>query len=92
MPNSLDTRAYTKYATTDAQHQPQTDELLVTKQLPEITGVSTSWLEKARLNDCGPKFIRIKSSGKRGKVLYRRSDVEAWLQENECQPGGGNND
>ncbi len=63
-------------------------ELLPTKKLPEITGLSASWFEKARCNGHGPKFIRLKSHDrKQGKILYRRSDVEAWLQENECQPG-----
>ena len=66
-------------------------DLLTTKQLPEITSLSASWFEKARTYGYGPKFIRLKSNGKQGKILYRRSDVESWLQENECQPGGFNN-
>lgn len=67
------------------------NELLTTKQLPEITGCSPNYFEKGRTYGYGPKFIRLPSGGRGGKILYRRSDIEAWLQENECQPGGFNN-
>jgi len=66
-------------------------ELLTTKQLPEITGFSTSYFEKGRIQGYGPRFIRSKSGGRTGKILYRRVDVENWMSAMTCEPQGGAN-
>lgn len=55
---------------------------LTTKELPGITGLSTSWFEKARIYGYGPKYLKIST----GKVLYRPDDVLAWLASHECNP------
>ncbi|MBL4929024.1 helix-turn-helix transcriptional regulator [Fuscibacter oryzae] len=63
--------------------------LLTTKQLPEITGLSVSFFEKGRIYGYGPRYIRIQSGAKAGKVLYRREDVENWLIAQACTPEAG---
>ena len=65
-----------------------TNQLVTTKQLPQITGLSKSFFEKGRILGYGPKFIRGRSGGRSGKVLYRLSDVERWLADQECLPKG----
>lgn len=64
---------------------PNPTKLLTTKELPDITGLSASWFEKARCHKIGPKYIKIGS----GKVLYRPEDIERWLAAQECDPEGG---
>jgi predicted DNA-binding transcriptional regulator AlpA len=63
-----------------------TKELLSTKEVASLTGFSESYFEKARIYGYGPKFLRVRSSGKTGKILYRRAAVEAWLAAQECDP------
>ena len=63
--------------------------LLTTKQLPEITGLSVSFFEKGRIYGYGPRYIRIQSGAKAGKVLYRREDVDNWLMAQSCTPEAG---
>ncbi|MGR3610131.1 MAG: helix-turn-helix transcriptional regulator [Sulfitobacter sp.] len=67
-------------------------EFLTTKELPEVTGFSASYFEKGRIFGYGPRFIRSKSGGRTGKILYRRSDVETWLTDMTCEPQGGADD
>lgn len=52
------------------------DEYLSTKQVAELTGLSVSYFEVGRSMGAidRPPFSRI---GRR--VVYRRSDVEAWI-------------
>lgn len=59
---------------------------LTTKQLPGVTGLSKSFFEKGRIYGYGPKFIRIASGDRAGKILYRPEDVEYWMTERECNP------
>lgn len=57
--------------------------LLDTKTAAPCIGVSPGTLENWRVHGLGPKFI--KTSGKRGKVLYDPSDIEAWKDANRYQ-------
>ena len=66
----------------------QSNKLVTTKQLPDITGLSRSFFEKGRIYGYGPPYIRIKSGARSGKVLYRLADVERWLAAQECDPEG----
>jgi predicted DNA-binding transcriptional regulator AlpA len=66
-------------------------KLLTTKQLPDITGLSKSFFDKGRLCGYGPKFIRIKSGRRTGRVFYRPEDVESWLTSKEQFPEGAAN-
>lgn len=61
--------------------------LLTTKEVATLTGFSTSYFEKGRINGYGPDFLRI-----RGRILYRLEAVENWLTAHECQPKGGADD
>lgn len=61
--------------------------LLTTKEVSTLTGFSTSYFEKGRINGYGPDFLRI-----RGRILYRLEAVENWLAAHECQPKGGADD
>lgn len=61
-------------------------ELLTTKEIATLTGFSESYFEKARIYGYGPTFLRVRSTGKTGKILYRRAAVEAWLAAQECDP------
>ena len=64
-------------------------EFLTTKELPAITGFSASYFEKGRHLGYGPRFMRSKTGGRVGKILYRRNDVENWLSGMMCEPKGG---
>lgn len=64
---------------------PNHPKLLTTKELPDMTGLSTSWFEKARIYGYGPKYLKIGS----GKVLYRPDDIERWLAAQVRDPEGG---
>ena len=61
----------------------QTDEWLCTKQVAALTGYSTSFFEKGRIYGYGPPYYKW-----RGKVLYRKSEVEAWLKSHRKDPEG----
>jgi predicted DNA-binding transcriptional regulator AlpA len=65
-------------------------ELLTTKEIATLTGFSESYFEKARIYGYGPTFLRVRSTGKTGKILYRRAAVEAWLAAQECDPEANN--
>ena len=69
----------------------QNRELLQVGEVATLTGLSVSYFDKGRIYGYGPDFIRLPSGGRHGKILYRRSAVEAWLCANECKPGGASN-
>ncbi|GGE55813.1 hypothetical protein GCM10011517_24310 [Actibacterium pelagium] len=58
--------------------------LLTTKEVASLTGFSTSYFEKGRVYGYGPKFLKI-----RGKVLYRLTEIDTWVEAHECEPKGG---
>ena len=53
------------------------DDLLDTRQVADLLGMSTQWVEIARHKGIGPPYVRITPRC----VRYRRSDVKAWLNE-----------
>ena len=55
------------------------EEMLTTKQLAVILGVSSRTLDNWRAACRGPAYFRFE-----GTIRYRMSDVEAWL--NGCRP------
>jgi predicted DNA-binding transcriptional regulator AlpA len=67
-------------------------ELLTTKEVATLTGFSESYFEKARIYGYGPTFLRVRSTGRTGKILYRRAAVDAWLAAQECDPEARNYD
>lgn len=65
------------------------DELLTTKQLcQQYPFFNQGTLRFWRHSDQGPASFTV---GPRGRVVYRRSEVERWLaeQENATRRGGG---
>ena len=59
------------------------NDLLDTKTAAPRIGVSPGTLENWRVQGVGPKFI--KTSGKRGRVLYDPADIELWKKANRYQ-------
>lgn len=66
--------------------QPE-DQFLTTKQLPAITGLSASFYEKGRIYGYGPPYRKVGA-----KVLYRRGDIDNWLDAHRRNPEGSNNE
>ncbi|SHR32027.1 helix-turn-helix domain-containing protein [Mycobacteroides abscessus] len=56
------------------------DELLHTKQVEERYGIKSGTLRFWRSTNQGPASFTL---GRRGRVVYRRSEVERWLAEQE---------
>ncbi len=55
--------------------------LLDSKTAAAFLGLSIPTLERMRCNGSGPPFIRL-GKGKRARIAYRLSDLEAWLADN----------
>ncbi len=53
-------------------------ELMTTKEAAKTVRLSVSSFERMRSQGDGPPFIKL-GKGKRAKVVYRRGDLEAWL-------------
>ena len=56
-------------------------EILTEHQVSDWLGLSEPTLFRHRRDGTGPTFIRLSAR----RVAYRRSDVEKWLTERECQ-------
>ncbi len=54
------------------------DTYMLTSELAELTHTAAQTWRKKRWKGDGPPFIKIGN-----RVLYRRSDVEAWLAAHE---------
>lgn len=54
------------------------DELMVAKAAARYLRVSPRTLERWRVNGTGPRYRKL-GPGKRAKVVYLLSDLEAWL-------------
>ena len=54
------------------------DELLTRPEVTKILRVSVSTIERMALEGTGPPYSRI-GGKKRGRCVYRRADVEAYL-------------
>ncbi|MGW0169506.1 helix-turn-helix transcriptional regulator [Streptomyces sp. NPDC003343] len=63
-----------------------TDELLTPKQVHKEYGFSTQTLANWRWTDIGPDFI--KTPGRSGRIKYKRSVIEAWLDAQTVKVGG----
>jgi hypothetical protein len=61
------------------------DSTLITPHVAaDELGVAEQTLANWRWQGTGPKFVKT-SPGKAGKVLYRRKDIEAWLDRHTVQ-------
>lgn len=52
---------------------------LTQRQICERLHLSARSLERMRTDGTGPAFVRATPGNKRGRILYRETDVEAWL-------------
>ncbi|WP_030254694.1 helix-turn-helix transcriptional regulator [Streptomyces violens] len=64
-----------------------TDELLTPKQVQAQYGFSRQTLANWRWMGSGPAYIKTTSS-RAGRIMYRRSAIEAWLTAQTVQVGG----
>lgn len=64
------------------------NELLPTKQVEQEYGINSGTLRFWRSTNQGPASFTL---GPRGRVVYRRSEIERWLAEQEAttRRGGG---
>jgi hypothetical protein len=62
------------------------DELLTPKQVHAEYGFSAQTLANWRWMGMGPDYI--KTPGKSGRIKYRRTAFEAWLQAQTVETGG----
>jgi len=58
--------------------------LLTTKQLPDLTGLSTYFFEKRRVKNLPPAYIKLG-----GRVFYLQEDIEYWIKSNRHLDEGG---
>lgn len=63
------------------------EELLSPKQVRAIYGFSEQALASWRWMGTGPDFIKT-SPGRSGRIRYRRSAIETWLNERTVKAGG----
>ncbi|MFF0506825.1 helix-turn-helix transcriptional regulator [Streptomyces fimicarius] len=63
------------------------DELLTPKQMGTDYGFSPQTLANWRWMGNGPDYIKT-SPGRSGRIRYKRSAVEAWLNAQTVQAGG----
>jgi len=56
----------------------QRDQLLNTSQVSDLTGYSEKTLRNLLCRREGPKAIKLGTTAQ-ARVVYRRSDVEAWI-------------
>lgn len=61
----------------ESSHQ---DQIMTAKDVADEFGIAAQTLANWRWKRTGPKFIKT-SPGKGGAVKYRRSAIEAWLDE-----------
>lgn len=59
-----------------------THQWLCTKEVAAYTGYSPSFFEKLRCYGGGPAFYKV-----RGRVRYKLSDVDEWLEAMRCEAG-----
>lgn len=54
------------------------------EQVAAVLGTTTAGLAQMRYRGTGPKFVRV-GGPRRGRILYRWSDVRAYLDANTLQ-------
>ena len=63
------------------------NKALSTKETASLLGLSASYLERARCYGKGPVYFKIGA-----RVVYRLTDIEAWLASQRKVPGGVSHD
>lgn len=60
----------------------ESDTYLTTAEAAQLVRLSPRTLERLRLQGSGPRYLKA-GSGKKARVLYRRTDLVAWLEQGE---------
>lgn len=63
-----------------------TDQLLSPRQVGELYGFTAGTLANWRWTGTGPDYIKT-SPGKGGRIRYKRSAIETWLNERTISGG-----
>ncbi len=58
------------------------ERLMYERDAAEYLGVSKAWMQKARFNGTGPKYIKVGGTYGRA-VRYRGRDLDAYIDANE---------
>ena len=53
---------------------------LVSSEAADVLRISQRTLERMRVEGTGPRYLKA-GPGKRSRVLYRQSDILAWLEQ-----------
>jgi predicted DNA-binding transcriptional regulator AlpA len=61
---------------TTIKRRPAADDLLSTRQVAELLGVSEQWIEVGRVKNYGPPFIRLAPR----LIRYPRAGLVKWLK------------
>lgn len=65
-------------------------ELLYQRDVAEMTGIPVATLKYWRQDNRGPRSFRLSDKGGRaGRVVYRRGDVQAWIDAQDLASGAG---
>jgi len=64
-----------------------TDPLLTPKQVQAQYGIAQKTLANYRWQGIGPEYVKA-HPGQYGRVRYRRSAIDAWLNAHTVKPGG----
>ncbi|MGW5530256.1 helix-turn-helix transcriptional regulator [Streptomyces xanthochromogenes] len=64
-----------------------TDQLLTPRQVQDEYGFSPGTLANWRWMAIGPSYIK-QSPGRGGRIKYKRSAIEAWLNAQTVETGG----
>lgn len=73
---------------TDASiKRPDSDDLLNVQATAELLGIPIATLKYWRHNNRGPRSFRL--SDMRGRVVYRRRDIDEWIDAQEAASGAG---
>jgi transcriptional regulator GlxA family with amidase domain len=60
----------------------ESDTYLTTAEAAQLVRLSPRTLERLRLQGSGPRYLKA-GRGKKARVLYRRTDLVAWLEQSE---------
>lgn len=85
--NTKDGIAMNEKAVKATIEKAQRDELLSPKQVHADYGFSTQTLANWRWCGTGPDYIK-QSPGRGGRIKYKRSRIEAWLDAQTVRAGG----
>lgn len=60
-------------------------ELLTPAEVETIYGLKPNTLRQWRYEGHGPRYVKTRA-GRSGLVMYRRSDIDSWLDDCTVQP------